>query len=268
MRMPLVTCLLCLSALLAACGGAASVGQQAGAPTATVAPTATLPPPATSAPPTVTPLPTATPAPTATPLLPTTAPTVARPTSAPTAAATVTRPANPATAAAATPRGPVPAGWKVYTGTTLPFAMAYPPDWRADESELATRGNVVFRAPNGTAALIINSPGQRTTLTIDEVRDVAAKQAVATCVKSGTEFTARETISGIVFAELVQTCDLPNQPLSAFFLGAGLNNGVPWIFNAVGFYGEFNKNTCKCAAGNLERYFSPMLTTLSISGNP
>lgn len=265
--------LLVLSSLLAGCGQEVTNVAALLTPTP-IPPTATpIPPTATPAPPTATPLPpTATTVPTATATTrpsptPTTArplptPTTARPVNTPTAA----RPASTPTAAAAPrPRGTVPAGWKVYTGTTLPFVLAYPPTWQVDESKA---GQVSFGPANGEVGLIIQASGQRTSLTVDELRDIFAKQSVKTCDSSGTELTTQETISGIIFAELVQTCQLANQPLYAFWIGAGLSNNYPWYFNAVGSYGKFNRNICNCATNNLDTYFVPILSTLNIYGNP
>ena len=221
-------------------------------PTATPAPpTATpAPPTATTVPPTATPVP-LTPAPSRAPITPTTAPTV--------------RPAITPTTAAQRPRGTVPAGWRIYNGTKLPFVMAYPPDWRVDDTKV---GQVIFSAPSGNAIMTIEARSQRTTQTTDELRDTFARVAVQACVRSGTEATTQETISGISFGELVQTCDIPGQPLLAILVGAGLNNGYPWSFTAIGTYQNFNRTICKCTTSNVDTFFSPMLTTLNIYGNP
>jgi hypothetical protein len=185
-------------------------------------------------------------------------------------APTATVAVAPPTAAPAQPQpnGTVPAGWQVYTGTAVPFVMAYPPGWQVDDSD-AAKGQIAFGPPDGQRALLIATSGTaQPGANIDVQRDAFYKEVTKSCSASGIEYTGQETLSGIVFAELIATCDKPGQALQAYTVGTGLNNGVEWDFVIISPYQSFNKNTCKCPAGDLETYFSPMLSTLNIYRNP
>lgn len=164
----------------------------------------------------------------------------------------------------------MPPGWKVFPGhAKVPFVIAYPPDWEVDTSS-ANDGQILFTSPDGKVALLIQTTGTRnSTANIDVQRDAYYKQVSKQCTNgSGIEVTAYETISGIRFAELAATCDKPGSPLQLWTVGTGLKNGVEWDFIALSPYATFNKNTCKCAAGDFEKYLQPMLSTLNIYANP
>jgi hypothetical protein len=238
----------CGIALLIGCGGGSI----------TVPPTPTsLPPTPTATPvstatalPTATIAPTVTPVPTATPL-----PPAATPTSAPVSRA---------------PLGSAPPGWKTYTGNPrMPFAVYYPPDWTVDESDLAAKGQVKFFSPTRNPSLWIHVNTERTTTSIDTLRDAQAKGLAQSCVRSGVELTQQGTVSNVVFDELIESCDLADQgQLSVFLFGVGLNHGFAWDITAYSPRMDFNHNTCGCPAGNVEAFFDPMLNSANIYGDP
>ncbi|HET8627635.1 MAG TPA: serine/threonine-protein kinase [Thermomicrobiales bacterium] len=211
------------------------------APTATpAAPTATpAPPTATAAPPTAT-----------------TAPALA-PTPAPTAAAVVPAAARPA--ATPQPRGTVPAGWQVYRGTRVPFAIAYPPGWTVDESAAAA-DEVTFYSPDRLISVLIRANGQPTPgANIDVLRDQYFKEVAMSCTRAGLESTSDETFSGITFAELAETCDRSGT-LYMDIIGAGLNGGAEWDYVILCPYASY-----QAMAG---QYFQAMFSTLDIARNP
>lgn len=242
-------------AVLIACGGN----------TITVPPTPTaIPPPvptetATQVPATAT----AIPASTATPFPPTATPV---PQITPTP-----RVASPTSGQASrSPIGSPPAGWKTYAGTPrIPFSVYYPPDWTVDESEVTTKGQVKFFSPTRNPSLWIHVNTERTTTSIDTLRDAQAKAVAQTCVRSGVELTQQGLVSRIVFNELVESCDLADQgQLSVFLLGVGLNHGYAWDITAYSPRKDFNRNSCRCPAGNVEAFFDPMLNSANIYGDP
>jgi hypothetical protein len=214
------------------------------------APTATpLPPTDTPVPPTATPAPTATSAPRATA---TRASASATPRSAT---------PRPATAVSRAPLGIAPPGWKTYTGSArTPFAIYYPPDWKADESAATAAGQIKFQSPNPAVAFTMQVNTQKTTVSIDTLRDAQAKGIADTCKASGVEGTDRETYSGVIFDELIQTCDFGQPPLLVFGIAAGLNNGYPWTF--------FLSAPRDSIEDSVNTYFQPMLDSLNIYANP
>jgi hypothetical protein len=161
----------------------------------------------------------------------------------------------------------VPSGWKVYRGgAQLPMVIAYPPDWTVDESKLSNN-IVVFNAPDQLTEVQIDAEKVSAGANIDVLRDQFFKGVSGVCDKAGVEATDYGNSSGIRFAELAATCDVKGT-LLLFYVGSGLSGSVEWDFLLVSLYKDFNKNTCKCAQGNYEKYFAPMLATLNIYGNP
>lgn len=144
--------------------------------------------------------------------------------------------------------------------------MYYPPDWQLDESELST-GTVRFVGQDGLTTLQLTAERAVPGANIDVLRDQYFRAVSGSCDKAGVEGTDYSTSSGIRFAELAATCDTAGT-LLLFVVGAGLNGDTEWDFLLGGRYGEFNKNTCRCAGGTFERYFQPMLNSLVIYGNP
>lgn len=252
-RLRLRILIVCGAAILSACGGTSA--------------TIPAPPTATTAAPSDTPAPAATvAAPTEAPT-PQVTPAAASATAAPAATATS---GTAATTASRDPRGTPPRGWKTYPGTArIPFAVYYPPDWTVDESEVATKGQVKFFSPTRNPYLLIHVGTEKTTTSIDTLRDAQAKALAQSCVRSGVELTQQGTVSGVVFNELVMSCDLADQgQLSVFLLGAGLNHGYPWDITAYSPRKDFNHNTCACPAGNVEAFFDPMLNSANIYSDP
>ncbi|HEX5505063.1 MAG TPA: serine/threonine-protein kinase [Thermomicrobiales bacterium] len=225
-------------AVAAATGTAGAVATMtASAPTATpVPPTATtVPPTATAAPPT----------PTAVPPTPTTAPVVA------------TKP--PATTAAKpAPNDTVPAGWKVYYGTTVPFVMAYPPDWTVDESD-AAKGQISFESQEGIIVEISTTGKADPAANVDTLRDQYAKSLTTVCEQAAIDFTRYSEFSGVTFASLATKCAYKGKTYM-YYIGAGLNNAVEWDFALLCDYDQFDTYA--------EKYYNPMLRTLNIYKNP
>ena len=275
---------LCLAALLAACGvPGVSQATATPPPTATPIPTATLAPTNTPLPPTNTPVP-----PTNTPVPPTNTPppptatrtptplltaTIAAAAGIPTATAQPTvgqggLPPTPTTVAAQPqPTGQIPAGWQVYRGTRVPFVMAYPPGWTVDESGVG-EGLVYFRHPSNVATwLLVATTGQRETRSADELRDVYYNEQFVDCRAKAIDITRDNEFSGITFKSVGTTCDLADG-LYYSYIGLGLRGGVPWRFRLNSPYAQYSRNSCRCDAGNVEQFFSPMLSSLNIYANP
>ncbi len=246
----LTVLVVCGLAALVGCGGNATgtpLAETAAPPTATSMPATAVPaPPATTPPSTAAPLPT---------------------TVAPVLRATVLPISTPVSR---TPFGSPPPGWKTYAGNLrLPFSVYYPPDWTVDETELATKGQVKFFSPTQNPSLWIHVGTERTTTSIDTLRDSQAKALAQSCVRSGVELTQQGKVSGVVFNELVVSCDLAAQgQLSVFLLGVGLNNGFAWDITAYSPRKDFNRNSCGCPAGNVEAYFDLMLNSANIYDDP
>jgi hypothetical protein len=258
--------------LITGCGGN-SVTIPTVAPTATVnaaatstrtaelaqlataqAPTATPLPTDTPIPPTATSAPTATPARTATPIPQATATRAG--------ASATPRPAtSAATSVSRAPLGAAPSGWKTYAGSArVPFAIYYPPNWKVDESSAASDGQVKFQSPTPGVSFTMQASTQKTTVSIDTLRDAQAKGVANTCKASGIEGTSQETYSGVIFDELLQTCDFGQPPLLVFGIAAGLNNGYPWTF--------FLSAPRDSIQNSVDTYFQPMLDSLRIYANP
>jgi hypothetical protein len=246
-----------LLATLAACGGTAGPGGQvvpAGV-TATAVPGAAP----TSAPlaPSSAPVPTAAAVPTPRPSAPVASPRSAAPSTAP----GVVPSAAPTSPSATTPRpnGPVPAGWKVYTGTRdFPFVIAYPPDWTVDDGLLPEQRIVYFYGPGGRddaerIDLEISQTGSGAN--IDVQRDEFFNLESQFCDKKGIEYTDHRQISGATFAILGATCDSSNE-LTFMQVASGLTGGDEWNISMRTYYDR--------KEARLRDVFDPMLATLYI----
>ena len=258
LHLRLRTFIVCGLALLVGCGGN-KVDVPATPTAAPAAATAAQTSAATTA------SPTATPAPAATTALSSTAATPAS------QGAPVPGVASPTGGQSSrAPFGTPPPGWKTYAGIPrIPFAVYYPPDWTVDESDVAAKGQVKFFSPTRNPSLWIHVNTQPTTTSIDTLRDAQAKGLADSCVRSGVELTKQGTVSGIVFNELVESCDLADQgQLSVFLLGVGLNHGYAWDITAYSPRKDFNRASCGCPAGNVEAFFDPMLASANIYADP
>jgi hypothetical protein len=142
----------------------------------------------------------------------------------------------------------------------LPFAIYYPPDWTVDASGVASDGQVEITAPTTGVSLTMRVDTDRTNTSIDTLRDAQAKGIASVCKASGVEGTDQETYSGVIFNELIQTCDYGTPPLFVFGIGVGLNNSYPWAFFVSSPYDDYNDN--------IDTYFQPMLDSLTIYANP
>ncbi|MDQ6601369.1 MAG: hypothetical protein M3176_17775 [Chloroflexota bacterium] len=248
--------------LLVACGGN-SLAVPSPTAIATVAPTATTAPP-TAAPATATTIaPTATNPPTATrpPATATSAPAAtARTQTAGTGTTGTASAQGSATAVSREPRGAIPAGWSVYRGTRLPFAIAYPPDWSVDASGIES-GRIVFRSPgNAVIETTISTTGKADpTANIDVLREQDNKAQAQTCRQSGISFTRYNAYSGLTFATVGANCDVV-AGLSFYWIGVGLKEQVPWRFRVTAPKDLYNQST--------QTIINPMMSSLNIYANP
>jgi hypothetical protein len=163
------------------------------------------------------------------------------------------------TATPGSPLGAIPAGWQVYQGP-LPFAIAYPPDWTVDESQLQSSNLVYFFAPGAdqNIFLVIATTGApEESPNLDVLRDRWFQARVRGCTKFATDQTGQEMLNGITFATIGATCDLPTG-LAYSYTGLGVRGTVPWIF-------EFNA-PYELYEAELAAHFRPMIASLNIYG--
>ncbi len=237
--------------------------------------------------------PSAAPNPTAStvPLFPSTAPSTApsvaptaRPSVAPSSAPVITATPRPSAAPSVppTPRpsaapsggpttgvptGAAPAGWNTYSGNAkVPFAMFYPPGWTVDDSR-ASEGRVYFYGPgvdqpydNGLWVLIATTGVRDPAGNIDVLRDRYYNEDIKKDhPEAGQDVTRNNTFSGITFASLGTTFN-SKQELCYAYIGLGLNQQVPWRFRLNSVYSDYD--------GNLDDFFSKMISSMKISRNP
>jgi hypothetical protein len=215
-----------LLATLAACGGASGPGGrvapagQTATPVPSAAPTSAPPAPSAA------PVPTATPTSTGLPAAPPAAPRSAAPGGVPSAAPTSPSGTTPR------PNGPVPAGWKVYTGPrAFPIVIAYPPDWTVDTSLYPAQLIVFLVGPHDgqdeEQRVDIEPAAQPTGANIDVQRDDYYYRKTEFCDGKGIESTAQRQVSGATFATLGATCDQSN---TLYFLqvASGVTGGDEW----------------------------------------
>jgi hypothetical protein len=127
---------------------------------------------------------------------------------------------------------------------------------------------VYFRAPQDQATwLSIATTGKPETRTADELRDEFYKAQFANCQEKALDVTRDNEFSGVLFKSLGATCNLAGN-LFYSYIGLGLNKAVPWRFQLNSPYNQYSKNTCRCEAGNIEKYFGAMLDSLTIYANP
>jgi hypothetical protein len=232
-------------ALLGACGGHASTATPT-RPPASATTAAASPAPASVA--AATRLVTATrAAPPGTPIAPATPapPTPSATPAAPTATPLVISPAA------------APEGWPIYTGQALPFTMAYPPGWLADETQLSN-GLVYFYAPGAdrtTFVVVASTRRPEPDTSLDALRDQWFRARTQVCLATGIVETRREVFADTTFATVGATCDRPT--LLAYIVAAvGLHDAVPWIVELNAPYDDYPADRA--------RYFTPMLATLRV----
>ncbi len=184
-------------------------------------------------------------------------------------AATATRAATPggtpsatrretATGAPLVPVGERPAGWLVYTGK-LRFTIAYPPDWTAEED--AARGLLYLYGPDParTTFLVIAVGAPEANPNLDVLRDrwfQARTAADAKCARFAVDATGQARHSGLDFATVGITCDLPGG-LAYSLTGIGLLGAVPWIYELDAPYADFTATR--------DAAFAPILATWHIA---
>jgi hypothetical protein len=198
-------------------------------------------------------------------------PSIATPTvppTPPTATAPRATPATPATPPLASPvqatpspapLGTVPPGWQVYRGS-LPFVIAYPPDWKVDESQLAISNSVYFFAPveDQSVFLVIATTGApEASPNLDVLRDQWFRSRTQVCTDFAIQETGQAVASGLTFATVGATCDLATG-LAYSYTGLGLRGNVPWIFEFNAPYEGYGARVAEA--------FGPMLATLNIHG--
>ncbi|HEU5328263.1 MAG TPA: hypothetical protein VFU78_09230 [Thermomicrobiales bacterium] len=239
---------LLIVALLGACGGQAPTATPYPSPSATVAAS-----PTRGTPVTVTAARVAT---TARPTQPA-APGTPRATVAPAPATPTATPAAPTATPLVIPPAAAPAGWPVYTGQALPFTMAYPPGWLADETQLSN-GLVYFYAPGAdrtTFVVVASTRRPEATTSLDVLRDQWFQARTQVCLATGIVETRREVFADTTFATVGATCDRPT--LLAYIVAAvGVHDGVPWVVELNAPYDDY--------PDDLARYFTPMLATLRV----
>jgi hypothetical protein len=92
---------------------------------------------------------------------------------------------------------------------------------------------------------------------LDVLRDRWFQSRTRGCTRFAVQETGEAVASGIPFATVGATCDLPTG-LAYSYTGLGVRGTVPWIF-------EFNAPYERYAA-LLAEFFAPMLATLNIYG--
>jgi len=196
----------------------------------------------------------------------------ASPSPAPSASPSSAPAASPAPSAAPSsagwsPTGIAPTGWQAYRGNArVPFSMYYPGGWTVDESH-AQEGRVYFYAPGVTAPtpdatwVMLATTGVRDkSATIEALRDQYYQEQIAgKHAQSGIEVSRKNSFSGMTFASLGAGYGDGGSRGYAYF-GAGLKNQVPWYFHLNSPYGNYDQDVAA--------YFTPMMNSLNIYGNP
>ena len=190
---------------LVACGGTPeSIGNQVPTNPAATAPAASKPPSASTGP-------------TASAAIPTVGPRPATASAPPVAAPAPSSAPAPSTSSATKPQpnGPIPVGWKVYYGPrAFPIVIAYPPDWRVDESLYPDQLIIFIVGPhdgeNEEERIDIEPAYNGDGANIDVQRDEYFYRKTEFCDQKGIEYIERRQISGAAFAILGATCDQSN----------------------------------------------------------
>ncbi len=159
-----------------------------------------------------------------------------------------------ATAAPLIPVGERPAGWFVYTGS-LPFNLAYPPDWVPVED--AAHGILYLYSPDParTTFLVLAAGVPETDPNLDILRDRWFRARVARCARFAVDTTGQERHSDLDFATVGATCDLPGG-LAYSLTGIALRGDTPWIFELDAPYADY--------AALRDAAFAPILATWQI----
>jgi hypothetical protein len=244
---------------LVACGGTPeSIGNQVPTNPAVTAPAASRPPSASIGPTAAAPL-----APSSAPAaIPTVGPRPAT-TSAPPAASPAPSSAPAPSTSSATkpqPNGPIPAGWKVYYGPrAFPIVIAYPPDWRVDESLYPDQLIIFIVGPhdgeNEQERIDIEPAYNGDGANIDVQRDEYFYRKTEFCDQKGVEYTERRQISGAAFAILGATCDQSN---TLYFLqvASGVTGGDEWNISMRSTYDRKEQYR--------REIFDPMLASINV----
>src|SRR4029079_919867 len=130
------------------------------------------------------------------------------------------------------PNGPVPAGWKVYTGPRdFPIVIAYPPDWTVNDSLYPEQLIISLVGPqhgqDQEQRVDIEPAAQPTGANIDVQRDEYFYRKTEFCDGKGIESTARRQVSGAPFATLGATCD-QSDVLYFLQVASGVTGGDEW----------------------------------------
>jgi hypothetical protein len=148
----------------------------------------------------------------------------------------------------------------------VPFAIYYPANWTVDESH-AHHGYIYFYAPGVTAPtanatwMAVQTTGVRNPgANLDALRDQYYKEQISDKYsQAAIQVTRNNNFSGMTFAS-VGAAYSENGNRCYAYLAAGLQDQVPWYFRLNSPNNDYEQNA--------ETYFSPMLNSLNIYGNP
>jgi hypothetical protein len=161
----------------------------------------------------------------------------------------------------------MPTGWQTYRGhAAVPFAIYYPAGWTVDESH-AQQGHIYFYAPGVTAPMsnatwmMVETTGRRSPgANLDVLRDQYYKEQVSTkYAQAAIQVTRYNSFSNMTFASVGAAYNEKGN-LCYTYLGVGLKAEVPWSFRLNSPYNAYEQDAAT--------YFSPMLASLNIYGNP
>ncbi len=167
---------------------------------------------------------------------------------------TAIRPAASPSPAALRPNAPIPASWRSYSGTTTPFAIAYPPDW------VPSRGtrSVAFGHPNGLTGLQVGTRGEASGgKTLEQLRDDYAFELTNECREFRSQGTGTATYSGVQFADLGVSCMDTAGEVSIFYIAVGVQGRTIWAILAWDLIENFGDS--------VDNFFDPMLATLNLA---
>jgi hypothetical protein len=171
---------------------------------------------------------------------------------------TATLPPALPTGTAARPGTPATPG--LFGPATRPVTASATPVGTPDggRRQTATTGLLYLYGPDParTVFLVIASGTPEAAPNIDVLRDRWFQARTAPCARFAVASTGQERHSGLDFATVGTTCDLPGG-LAYSLTGIGLLGNVPWIYELDAPYGDF--------AGVRSAAFDPILATWQIN---
>lgn len=161
------------------------------------------------------------------------------------------RPSPSPSPAALRPVAPVPAGWRSYSGKTLPFAIAYPPDWTVEEDT----ASVAFVHPRGLPGVQISTLGSEfSATTAAQLRDDYYAELTQGCRDVQLQWTDSDTYGGVAFEDLAALCENSSGEVRFLYLAVGLQGSTKWAI-LIADTDDY--------ADNIDTFFNPMLATLN-----